>query len=54
MLLNESTRRLKILSKKIGNCIEKSRPYYELLEDAKKAQQECQEAAGLYKKAHGK
>ncbi|XP_072383012.1 SH3 domain-binding protein 5 homolog [Diabrotica undecimpunctata] len=53
MLLNECTRRLKLLSKKLGNCIEKSRPYYELLEVAKKAQQECQEAALLYKKAHG-
>lgn len=54
MLLNESTRRLKLLSKKLGSCIEKARPYYELLEEAKKAQQECQEAAALYKKAHGK
>lgn len=53
MLLNECTRRLKVLSKKLGNCIEKARPYYELLEVAKKAQQECQEAAALYKKAHG-
>lgn len=53
MLLNESTRRLKLLSKKLSSSIEKARPYYELLEEAKKAQQECQEAAALYKKAHG-
>ncbi|KAJ8912914.1 hypothetical protein NQ315_017244 [Exocentrus adspersus] len=53
MLLNESTRRLKLLSKKLGSCIDKSRPYYELLDEAKKAQQECQDAAVLYKKAHG-
>ncbi|XP_057650829.1 SH3 domain-binding protein 5 homolog isoform X1 [Diorhabda carinulata] len=53
MLLNDCTRRLKLLSKKIGSSIEKSRTYYELLEVAKKAQQECQEAAALYKKAHG-
>lgn len=53
MLLNDSTRRLKILSDKLGSCIEKSRPYYELLEDAKKAQQDCQEITALYKKANG-
>nr|XP_023024733.1 SH3 domain-binding protein 5 homolog [Leptinotarsa decemlineata]XP_023024734.1 SH3 domain-binding protein 5 homolog [Leptinotarsa decemlineata] len=53
MLLNECTRRLKLLSKRLGSCIEKARPYYELWEEAKKAQQECQEAAALYKKAHG-
>ncbi|KAJ8967528.1 hypothetical protein NQ314_002843 [Rhamnusium bicolor] len=53
LLLNESTRRLKVLSKQLGSCIEKARPYYELLEEAKKSQQECQEAAALYKKAHG-
>ncbi|CAG9860534.1 unnamed protein product [Phyllotreta striolata] len=53
MLLNECTRRLKVLSKKLGSCIEKARPYYELLEVAKKSQQECHEAAALYKKAHG-
>ncbi|KAJ8979991.1 hypothetical protein NQ317_016654 [Molorchus minor] len=47
MLLNESTRRLKLLSKKLGSCIEKARIYYDLLDDAKKAQQECQEAAAL-------
>ncbi|KAG5892425.1 hypothetical protein JTB14_003361 [Gonioctena quinquepunctata] len=53
MLHNEYTRRLKLLSKKLGTCIEKARPYYKLWEEAKKAQQECQEAAALYKKAHG-
>ncbi|XP_019874495.1 SH3 domain-binding protein 5 homolog isoform X2 [Aethina tumida] len=53
ILLNESTRRLKLLSKKLGSCIEKARPYYELLELYKKAQAECQEAAVLYQRAHG-
>ncbi|CAH0555006.1 unnamed protein product [Brassicogethes aeneus] len=53
MLLNESTRRLKLLSKKLGSCIEKSRPYYEMLEVYKKSQRECQEAAVLYQRAHG-
>ncbi|XP_050303719.1 SH3 domain-binding protein 5 homolog [Anthonomus grandis grandis] len=53
MLLNESTRRLKLLTKKLGTCIEKARPYYDLLEIAKKQQKECQEAALQYQKASG-
>lgn len=54
MLLNESTRRLKLLTKKLGSCIEKARPYYDLLEIARKQQKECQEAALQYQKASGK
>ncbi|XP_060527761.1 SH3 domain-binding protein 5 homolog [Cylas formicarius] len=53
MLLNESTRRLKLLTKKFGSCIEKARPYYDLLEVAKRQQKQCQEAAALYQKANG-
>lgn len=53
MLLNESTRRLKLLSDKLGSSIEKARPYFELLEEGKKAQQSCQEITALYKKANG-
>lgn len=53
MLLNESTRRLKLLTKKLGSCIEKARPYYDLLDIAKKQQKECQEAALQYQKANG-
>ncbi|KAL1513241.1 hypothetical protein ABEB36_002674 [Hypothenemus hampei] len=53
MLLNESTRRLKLLTKKLGSCIEKARPYYDLLEIARKQQKECQEAALQYQKASG-
>ncbi|CAG9772450.1 unnamed protein product [Ceutorhynchus assimilis] len=53
MLLNESTRRLKLLTKKLGSCIEKARPYYDLLEIAKKQQKECQEAALQYQRASG-
>ncbi|XP_063925692.1 SH3 domain-binding protein 5 homolog [Zophobas morio] len=52
MLLNESTRRLKVLSKKLGSCIERARPYYEALEIAKKAQQECQKAAVQFQRAN--
>jgi hypothetical protein len=54
MLLSESTRRLKVLSKKLGSCIERARPYYEALEIAKKAQQECQKAAVQFQRANGK
>lgn len=45
ILMNESTRRLKLSSKKLGSCIDKARPYYEALEKAKAAQSECQAAA---------
>lgn len=52
--MNESTRRLKLLTKKLGSCIEKSRPYYEALEKARLAQIECQQAAGKFQRANGK
>lgn len=51
ILMNESTRRLKLSSKKLGSCIDKSRPYYEALEKAKTAQLECQAAAISYQRA---
>lgn len=53
MLLNESTRRLKLLSKKLGGCIERARPYYDALEIAKLAQIECQRAAVAFQRANG-
>lgn len=52
MLLNESTRRLKLFSKKLGSCIERARPYYEAVEVSKKAQMECQKAAVLFQRAN--
>ncbi|KDR21122.1 SH3 domain-binding protein 5-like protein, partial [Zootermopsis nevadensis] len=52
LLLNESTRRLKLLSKKLGSCIERARPYYDSLEVAKKAQLECQRAAVQFQRAN--
>ncbi|KAJ9585115.1 hypothetical protein L9F63_020545, partial [Diploptera punctata] len=52
LLLNESTRRLKLLSKKLGSCIERARPYYDSLEVAKRAQQECQKAAVQFQRAN--
>ncbi|XP_016929769.3 SH3 domain-binding protein 5 homolog [Drosophila suzukii] len=52
ILLNESTRRLKLSSKKLGNCIEKARPYYEALDKAREAQIECQKAAVKFQRAN--
>uniref|UniRef100_A0A2M4ACM3 Putative btk-associated sh3-domain binding protein sab n=1 Tax=Anopheles triannulatus TaxID=58253 RepID=A0A2M4ACM3_9DIPT len=52
ILMNESTRRLKLSSKKLGSCIEKARPYYEALEKAKVAQLECQAATLKYQRAN--
>lgn len=53
ILLNESTRRLKLLTKKLGSCIEKARPYYEALEKSRFAQIECQKAAVKFQRANG-
>ncbi len=52
-LLTDSTHQLKALSKKLGSCIEKARPYYEAQEVAQKAQKECQSAATHYQRASG-
>ncbi|KAH8354924.1 hypothetical protein KR093_001367, partial [Drosophila rubida] len=52
ILLNESTRRLKLSSKKLGNCIEKARPYYDSLDKAREAQIECQQAAVKFQRAN--
>lgn len=53
ILSNESTRRLKLLIKKLGSCIEKSRPYYEAHEKARICQIECQKAAVKFQRANG-
>ncbi|GAB0091530.1 SH3 domain-binding protein 5 homolog [Sergentomyia squamirostris] len=52
ILLNESTRRLKLLSKKLGSCIDKARPFYEAVEKARIAQIECQKAAVKFQRAN--
>jgi len=52
-LLSDSTHHLKSLSKKIGSCIEKARPYYEALEQMMEAQTECQKAAVQFQRAAG-
>lgn len=53
ILSNESTRRLKLLIKKLGSCIEKSRPYYDAQEKARVSQIECQKAAVKFQRANG-
>lgn len=53
ILSNESTRRLKLLIKKLGSCIEKSRPYYDAQEKARISQIECQKAAVKFQRANG-
>jgi hypothetical protein len=53
MLLNESMRRLKHYTQKLGGCIERARPYYEALEFAKQYQIECQRAAVQFQRANG-
>jgi len=52
-LLTDSTHHLKSLSKKLGNCIEKARPYYEALDVSTRAQAECQKAAVQFQRAAG-
>jgi len=52
-LLTRSTGQLQTLSKKLGSSIEKSRPYYEALEEYKLAQEECQKAAVQFQRAFG-
>ena len=52
-LLSDSTHHLKSLSKKLGNCIEKARPYYESVDQMTRAQAECQKAAVQFQRAAG-
>lgn len=52
-LLSSSTQQLKAIAKKLGSCIDKSRPYYEAYEEYRKAQEKCQEAAVQFQKAFG-
>ncbi|XP_023329966.1 SH3 domain-binding protein 5 homolog isoform X2 [Eurytemora carolleeae] len=52
-LLSDSTHHLKALSKKIGSCIEKARPFYEAQFESMNAQAECQKAAVQFQRAAG-
>ncbi|KAL0268374.1 UNVERIFIED_CONTAM: hypothetical protein PYX00_010343 [Menopon gallinae] len=51
-LLAESTIRINNCSKKLGNCIEKARPYYDARIKAKEALQETQKAAVNFERAN--
>ncbi|XP_076653090.1 uncharacterized protein LOC143359196 isoform X2 [Halictus rubicundus] len=51
-LLCESTFKIDSLAKKLGNCIEKSRPYYDSRFKAKEALQETQKAAIRFERAN--
>ncbi|KAL1140926.1 hypothetical protein AAG570_000854 [Ranatra chinensis] len=51
-LLCESTVRIENLSKKLGSCVEKARPYYEARIKSKEALQETQKAALRFERAN--
>ncbi|XP_053623854.1 SH3 domain-binding protein 5 homolog isoform X2 [Plodia interpunctella] len=51
LLLNETTRRLQALTKRLGTCVDKSRPYYEAVNVAATARSECQKAAVQFQRA---
>jgi hypothetical protein len=51
-LLSESALRLNTLSKKLGGCIEKARPYYEARIQCKETQMETQKAAIRFERAN--
>ncbi|KAK0086834.1 hypothetical protein PV326_005430 [Microctonus aethiopoides] len=52
-LLCESTMTIETLSKKLGACIDKSRPYYDARFKAKEALREAQKAAIRFERANG-
>ncbi|CAH1404261.1 unnamed protein product [Nezara viridula] len=52
ILMNDSTRRLKVMGCKLGSCIERARPYYTAVDIARKAQLECQSAAVKFQRAN--
>ncbi|XP_041976996.1 SH3 domain-binding protein 5 homolog isoform X2 [Aricia agestis] len=52
LLLNETSRRLQGLTKKLGvQCIEKSRPYHDAVASSNAARTECQKAAVAFQRA---
>ncbi|XP_037295472.1 SH3 domain-binding protein 5 homolog [Manduca sexta] len=51
LLLNETSRRLQALSKRLGTCVDKSRPYYDAVGVAANARSDCQKAAVQYQRA---
>lgn len=53
LLLNETSRRLQALTKRLGTCVDKSRPYHEAVAAANAARAECQKAAVQFQRASG-
>ncbi|KAI5641732.1 SH3 domain-binding protein 5 (SH3BP5) domain-containing protein [Phthorimaea operculella] len=51
LLLNETSRRLQALTKRLGSCVDKSRPYHEAVAAAATARAECQKAAVAFQRA---
>ncbi|XP_052757476.1 SH3 domain-binding protein 5 homolog isoform X1 [Galleria mellonella] len=51
LLLNETSRRLQALTKRMGTCVDKSRPYYDAVGVAATARSECQKAAVQFQRA---
>ncbi|XP_026329889.1 SH3 domain-binding protein 5 homolog [Hyposmocoma kahamanoa] len=51
LLLNETSRRLQALTKRLGTCVDKSRPYHEAVAAAVAARAECQKAAVQFQRA---
>ncbi|XP_047512080.1 SH3 domain-binding protein 5 homolog isoform X1 [Pieris napi] len=51
LLLNETSRRLQALTKRLGTCVDKSRPYYDAVAAAANARAECQRGAVQFQRA---
>ncbi|XP_032513549.1 SH3 domain-binding protein 5 homolog isoform X2 [Danaus plexippus] len=51
LLLNETSRRLQALTKRLGTCVDKSRPYHDAVAASATARTECQRAAVQYQRA---
>ncbi|CAH2073166.1 unnamed protein product, partial [Iphiclides podalirius] len=51
LLLNETSRRLQALTKRLGTCVDRSRPYHEAVAAAATARGECQRAAVQFQRA---
>ncbi|CAK1581493.1 unnamed protein product [Parnassius mnemosyne] len=51
LLLDETSRRLQGLTKRLGTCVDRSRPYHEAVAAAAVARAECQKAAVQFQRA---
>ncbi|XP_023935536.1 SH3 domain-binding protein 5 homolog [Bicyclus anynana] len=51
LLLNETSRRLQALTRRLGACVDKSRPYHDAVTAAASARADCQRAAVQFQRA---